>query len=78
VKQPEVTDLHRQSASGFLCWPMNMIDLAKRDQDLPQLVDELAKFIARWEAMGANKAAVHKLIDARRAELRAMPINGGG
>lgn len=54
LDQPEhtVTDQHRQAASMFLCWPMNVIDLCKRDEDLPKVIEAVADFIARWEAKG--------------------------
>lgn len=45
----DATAEQRQAASQFLCWPMNMLDLAKQDDKLPDLVVELAKFIARRE-----------------------------
>lgn len=52
--QPLVTELHRQSASMFFCWPTNAIDLCKEDKDLPAAIDKLAAFIAVWEAKGAD------------------------
>lgn len=57
----EATVEQRQAASMFLCWPMNMIELAKKDTDLPKLVVELAKFIARRE-----KLAVEAAVAARK------------
>lgn len=65
----EVSELHRQSASGFLCWPMNAIDLAQKDSDLPELIEKLAQFIANWESKGqaaSLKARIQELEDALR------------
>jgi hypothetical protein len=52
----EPTKLHREAAMGFLCWPMNVVDLCKEDASLPKAVDELAGFVARWEDMGRRAA----------------------
>lgn len=54
--EPVVTDQHRQAASMFLCWPMNVADLCKRDEDLPRAIEAVADFIARWEAKGRGAA----------------------
>ena len=51
----------RLAAAGFLCWPMNCLDLAKKDEDLPKLIAELGKFIARRE-----KDAVERALAAAR------------
>lgn len=61
----EATAEQRQSASGFLCRPMNTIDLAKKDGDLPKFVEELAKFIARREkiAVSAERERCGKICD---------------
>ena len=50
----------RQAASMFLCWPMNCVDLAKRDEDLPKLVVELAEFLARREKLAVQKITASK------------------
>lgn len=55
--QPPVSKLHRQAASMFLCWPMNVLDLCKEDKDLPAAIEKLAAFIAVWEAKGATRDA---------------------
>lgn len=47
---------HRQSASMFLCWPGNMLDAAKDDERLPELIEALAKMFARWESRGRENA----------------------
>ena len=49
------TDQHRQSASMFLCWPANVIDLCKTDADLPKAVEAVAVFIASWEEIGRSE-----------------------
>jgi len=48
----DASNKHREAASLFLFWPSNFIDLAKSPESYPQLVVELAKFIARWEEIG--------------------------
>lgn len=48
----EASATHREAAALFLFWPSNMIDLAKVPERYPELVVELAKFIARWETKG--------------------------
>jgi hypothetical protein len=63
----EITNKHREAASMFLCWPMGVADLCKKDDDLPEAIEKLAGFIARWEAMGAAShaeelAAIHELL----------------
>jgi hypothetical protein len=55
---PEPTELHRQAASMFFCWPTNAIDLAKKDSDLPELIEKLAQFIAAWERKGRRECGV--------------------
>lgn len=50
----EAASRHRLAASMFLCWPGNRLDLAKQDDTLPELVAELAKLLARWEAKGVE------------------------
>lgn len=52
----EVTEIHKSSASGFLCWPMNVLDLCQKDSDLPKAVEKLSEFVARWEAKGREQA----------------------
>lgn len=63
--QPPVSKLHRQAASMFLCWPMNVLDLCKEDKDLPAAIEKLAAFIAVWEAKGATRDAAEGAPDAR-------------
>lgn len=48
----EASASHREAAALFLFWPSNKIDLAKVPERYPELVVELAKFIAQWEEKG--------------------------
>jgi hypothetical protein len=63
----EASAEQRQAASMFLCWPMNMIELAKKDETLPEFVAELAKFIARREAIALAAASERiRVLEAER------------
>jgi regulator of protease activity HflC (stomatin/prohibitin superfamily) len=68
---PAPTKLHLEAAAGFLCWPMNVVDLCKKDADLPDAVSKLAAFVARWEAKGRD-AAVTERNEAEAADLAAL------
>lgn len=68
---PAPTKLHHEAAAGFLCWPMNAVDLCKKDADLPEAVSKLAAFVARWEAKGREAASVERS-DAEAADLAAL------
>jgi hypothetical protein len=64
--QGVVTDRHRQGAKLFLGWPHNFFDLAEAylscsnknasKEAGDRCVDDLAQFIANWEAMGKANA----------------------
>ena len=64
----EASAEQRWAAAGFLCWPMNCIDLAKKDEDLPKLVSELAGFIARRESnvASAERKRCAEIVQATR------------
>lgn len=68
---PAPTKLHHEAAAGFLCWPMNVVDLCKKDADLPVAVSKLAAFVARWEAKGRETAAKER-VESEAADLAAL------
>lgn len=49
---------------------MNFLDLAKKDEDMPKLIAELGKFIARRE-----KDAVERALAATGEAGRPAPLN---
>lgn len=65
--KPEIKQIHREAANLFLFWPSDFIgkvqafihastlDTARTQKDA--MVEELAQFLANWEAIGKNNAS---------------------